>query len=261
MTDPAHPAATPVAPRARRVVVTGGASGIGRAAARKLAAQGARVVVLDVDDAAGATLAQSAASAHPAAAAQPAIAFIHADVSDAAETEAAMAEARLGGLDVLIVAAGIMRGQLQPLTDLEAATWERVLAVNLGGALHACRAAVRSMLPTGSGVILLVSSKAGVSVGSGSYAYGASKGGLHGLALTLERHLGPQGIRVNEVCPGDVDTPLFRGSVEEGLRHGADPAAAEALLSRLTPTEDVDEVLAFLASDAAWAVRGTVFTA
>jgi NAD(P)-dependent dehydrogenase (short-subunit alcohol dehydrogenase family) len=264
MADPASDAATapdtvtdPGNARARRVVVTGGASGIGRAAAVKLAGQGARVVVLDVDDAAAGSLGE------PPPAGRPGIGFIHADVSNEAETEAAMGEAaeRLGGIDVLIVAAGIMRGQLQPLTELDAATWERVVAVNLGGTLNACRAAARSMIPAGAGVIILVSSKGGVSVGSGSYAYGASKGGMHGLALTLERHLGPRGIRVNEVCPGDVDTALFRRSVAEGVARGGDPAAAEALLARLTPAEDVAEVLAFLASGAASAVRGTVFTA
>jgi 3-oxoacyl-[acyl-carrier protein] reductase len=239
------------------VVVTGGASGIGRAASVKLAAQGACVAVLDIDREAGEAL----AGPHPDA--RGSIRYIHADVSQELETDAAIAQAveSLGGIDVLIAAAGIMRGQLQRLTELDTDTWDRVLDVNLRGTLHACRAAARFMLPAGAGVMILVTSKAGVSVGSGSYAYGASKGAVHGLALTLDRHLGPQGIRVNEVCPGDVDTPLFRRSVEEGVRQGGDPAAAEALLRRLTPAEDVAEVLAFLASDAASAVRGTIFTA
>lgn len=249
--------AAPGLARPKRVVVTGGASGIGRAAVLKLVEQGAQVVILDIDDDAGNAL----ATAHPGGG--PGIGYIHADVSSEPETEAAMEEAvkRLGGLDVLIAAAGIMRGQLQALTAVDSATWERVLAVNLGGTLHACRAAAQHMLPMGAGIMILVASKAGVSVGSGSYAYGASKGGMHGLALTLERHLEPLGIRVNEVCPGDVDTPLFRRSVEEGVGRGGDPAAAQALLARLTPAEDVAEVLAFLASDAASAVRGTIFTA
>jgi NAD(P)-dependent dehydrogenase (short-subunit alcohol dehydrogenase family) len=241
---------------ARRVVVTGGASGIGRAAALTLAARGARVVALDIDEEKGREL------AGPDVPGEPAVRFIRADVSREAETEAAMARAAegLGGIDVLIAAAGIMRGQMVPLTELDAGTWDRVLDVNLRGTLHACRAAARVMLTAGAGVIILVTSKAGVSVGSGSYPYGASKGGMHGLALTLDRHLGPRGIRVNEVCPGDVDTPLFRRSVEEGLGQGADPAAAQSLLERMTPVEDVAEVIAFLASEAASAVRGAIFT-
>jgi NAD(P)-dependent dehydrogenase (short-subunit alcohol dehydrogenase family) len=80
------------------------------------------------------------------------------------------------------------------------------------------------MIDAGRGTIILVASKAGVSGGSGSFAYGASKGGMHGLAMTLERHLGPKGVRVNDVCPGDVDTPLYRRSIEEAVRNGADPA-------------------------------------
>ena len=154
-----------------------------------------------------------------------------------------------------------MLGQGQALDIIETATWDRVMDVNLRGTFLTVRHASAAMLEQGSGVIVLVSSKAGVSTGSGSFAYGASKGGVHGLALTLDRQLGPKGIRVNEVCPGDVDTPLYRRSLQEALANGADPAWVEEQLARVTTPESVAAIIGFLVSDAAAAVRGTIHTA
>jgi NAD(P)-dependent dehydrogenase (short-subunit alcohol dehydrogenase family) len=240
----------------RRVILTGGASGIGRATGQLIAERGGRVVVLDVDDEAGADLTRAASLAgHD-------LAFVRADVSSADDvaTGVTRALALLGGVDVLVSAAGIMRGQLRDIADLDEATWDQVVQVNLKGAFLITQQVAPVMVEQGHGVIVLVGSKAGVTVGSGSIAYGASKAGVHGLALTLDRHLGPKGIRVNDLCPGDVDTPLFRRSIAEGVEHGGDALAAEEALVHLTPVRSVAEVLAFLASDAASAVRGSVFT-
>lgn len=243
-------------PRAPRVLITGGASGIGRAAAILLAQRGSRVMALDVADEAGATLAAEAKVPHER------LIYRHTDVSVEAEVQAAVADAveRWGTLDALIAAAGIMRGQQQPLPELDEATWDQVIDINLKGTFFAAKHAGAAMIDAGRGTIILVASKAGVSGGSGSFAYGASKGGMHGLAMTMERHLGPKGIRVNDVCPGDVDTPLYRRSIEEAVRNGADPAWAEAALAKLTPPAAIAELLAYLVSDAASCVRGTVFT-
>lgn len=239
----------------RRIVVTGGASGIGRAAVETLASHGARVVVIDRDRDRGAALVTELADRD--------VAFEPADIGVEAEVAAAFARAldRLGGLDVLVHAAGIMAGQLADIRDLDEATWDRVVDVNLKGTFLAARHAAVPMLDAGRGVIVLVSSKAGVAVGSGSYPYGASKGGMHGLALTLDRHLGPRGIRVNELCPGDVDTPLYRASLAESVSHGADPVAVDEALRRLIPPTAIADIVDFLASEQAAAVRGTVFTA
>lgn len=240
----------------RRVIITGGASGIGRATAELLAARGARVVVLDVDEEAGARSAQDATAAGQD------LAFVRADVSAADEALTAVAQAleTLGGVDVLVSAAGIMRGQLRDIADFDEGTWDKVIDINLKGAFLVTQQVAPMMVEQGHGVIILVGSKAGVATGSGSFAYGASKAGVHGLALAFDRHLNAKGIRVNEVCPGDVDTPLYRRSVAEGVERGGDPEAAEAALASLTPVRAVAELLAFLASDAASAVRGTVFT-
>lgn len=252
--DAVSPAAQPL--HGRRVLITGGASGIGRAAAITLAGRGARVLAVDVDDAAGRLLIAEAGrmGRH--------VGYVHADISLEPDTAAAIdtAATDLGGIDVLIHAAGIMRGQLEDIRDLDEVTWDRVIDVNLKGAFFVAKHVAKVMVPAGTGVIILVASKAGVATGSGSYAYGASKGGVHGLALTLDRHLGPQGIRVNDLCPGDIDTPLMRASLAEAVAHGGDPVTVEQMLRRLTAPDAVAEVLAFLASDAAACVRGTIFT-
>ena len=250
--DAVSPAAQPL--HGKRVLITGGASGIGRAAAMTLAGYGARVLAVDVDDAAGRHLIDKAGRMGRD------VSFVHADISLEFETAAAVdtAATDLGGIDVLIHAAGIMSGQLEDIRDFGEATWDRVIDVNLKGAFFVAKHVAKVMVP--AGVIILVASKAGVTTGSGSYAYGASKGGVHGLTLTLDRHLAPHGIRVNDLCPGEIDTPLMRASLAEAASHGGDTVAIEQTLRRLTTPEAVADVLAFLASDAAACVRGTIFT-
>ena len=192
--------ATDASPEARalRVIITGAASGIGRATAQLLAERGAAVAAIDRDEVAGSTLERDARAAGLA------VAFVRADVASEAETTAAIVEAieRLGGVDGLVVAAGVMRGQLLPIEDLDLVTWQQVIDVNLRGAFIAAKVVAPRMREAGHGVIVLVGSKAGMIVGSGSYAYGASKGGIHGLALALDRHLGPLGSRRPRGLPG-----------------------------------------------------------
>lgn len=240
----------------RRVLITGGASGIGRATVLRLVQAGAHVVVVDVDQVGASTLSIEADGAVGTVHVVTADVSREEDVRQAVDTAVAV----LGGLDVLIHAAGVMSGQLLDIREFDESTWDQVVDINLKGAFFAAKHAARAMLPEGRGVIILIASKAGVSTGSGSFAYGSSKGGVHGLAMTLERHLGPKGIRVNDVCPGDIDTPLYRRSLEEALRHGADPGVINRAISDLTPPAAVADVVAFLVSDAAACVRGTIFT-
>jgi NAD(P)-dependent dehydrogenase (short-subunit alcohol dehydrogenase family) len=238
------------------VVITGAGSGIGRAAALSVVSQGGHVAAIDVNDAAGAELLrQTAVSGRN-------IVYVHADVSHEAEVAEAVerATASLGRLDALIHAAGIMAGQLEDIRAQTEEMWDHVIDTNLKGAYLVAKHVARVMVPAGTGVMILIASKAGVAVGSGSFPYGASKGGVHGLALTLERHLGPFGIRVNCVCPGDVDTPLIRGSLVEAAARGGNPEDIERTIRSLSPPEQVAELLAFLASEDGASVRGTVFT-
>lgn len=222
-----------------RVVVTGGATGIGRAACLMLADSGARVAVLDLDVTNGTQTAVQIDARGGSAA------FISVNVADPGSVESAFAAAveRLGGLDAVINCAGIMKGQHVDIAQLTEDVWAGVLAVNLTGSFLVAREATTHLRRNGSGVLVLVGSKAGVIGGSGSLAYGASKGGVHGLAMALDKSLAGDRIRVFEVCPGTIDTPLLRASHQEALANGADAPSVDID----TGTADgIASVLAFL---------------
>ena len=231
----------------RCVLVTGAASGIGGAAAERLVHRGAHVAMLDRD---------AAVTGLAAALDEERARGWRVDVGDEPAVERAIGAAAdwLGGLDALVHCAGIMRGQRLDLAAVTSEIWDEVLRTNLTGTFHVVKHAIGRM-PHG-GTVVLVSSVAGVTQGSGSYAYGASKGGMHGLALTLERHLHERGIRVVEVLPDTVDTPLLRGSLVEGEHNtGTAPATGPMI-----DPGAIGDVLAFLVSPAGAAVVGTVRT-
>ena len=232
------------------IVVTGGASGIGRAAVERCAALGARVVLGDVAEAEGKAVAAAVRAL-----------FVPCDVTMEAQCRnlmAATVEAH-GRLDALIVCAGILQGAFVDVADLEDETFARVIDVNLRGAFLSVKHAVRAM--NGGGVILLLASGAGVTGPSSSVAYGASKGAVHGLGLVLQQRLAGRGIRVNTVAPSAIATPLKEQNVSDaGRARGASAAEIEAAQRALGDPAGVARVLAFLASDDADYVRGTVFT-
>jgi NAD(P)-dependent dehydrogenase (short-subunit alcohol dehydrogenase family) len=244
--------------RGKVVLITGGATGIGAAAALACGREGARVLIGDVNEADGKEAVDRVARAGGQAR------FAKADVTVEADARrlAAEAETAWGRLDVLITSAGVLRGSMVPVEDLEAATWDGVIEVNLKGTFLCVKHAVPALKRSGRGVILCVSSGAGVRAGSSSFAYGASKGGVHGFGLTLMDRLGPEGIRVHVICPGNLDTPLKRAQIAEAARATGRPAdeAVAAQRPGLGDPEGVGRILAFLASDEAEYVRGTIFT-
>jgi len=145
---------------------------------------------------------------------------------------------------------------------LDPATFERVLAVNTKGTFLTVRAALPHLRKAEKPVILLLASEAGTKIPSSSLAYGASKGGVHGLAMTLEAQLAPHGIRVNEICPSSIATPMrIENLVDRARAAGRDPeqARAEAIREAGDPM-GVARILAFLASGDADYVRGAIYT-
>ena len=238
------------------IIITGAASGIGLATAHVCAVEGARLVLADLPTAPG--LGELAALGGPGA---PAL-VIPADVrrQDACRAVAAAAVERWGRIDVLINCAGILQGAYLAVDELDEETFQRVVDVNLTGSFRMCKAVVPAMRQAGRGVIILIASGAGVRGGSSSVAYGSSKGGVHGLAMVLEPQLAPLGIRVHDVCPGSLDTPMKRQNVIDAARvRGESPEEALAR-AQLGDPRGVARVLAFLASDDADYVRGTIFT-
>jgi NAD(P)-dependent dehydrogenase (short-subunit alcohol dehydrogenase family) len=239
-------------------VVTGGARGIGGATAELLARDGAKVVIGDLRaDAAQATLGRIAAAGGEAS-------FVETDVTneDSARRLMETARERHGKLDVLVHAAGILKGATLAVDQLDASVFDEVVDVNLRGAFLCSKHATAIMRPQRSGVIILIASGAGVRGGSSSVAYGSSKGGVHGLSLVLAPQLEPVGIRVHGICPGSLATELKLDNVADVARaRGEDPAAARDRAAReLGDPAGVGRLLAFLASDEADYVRGTIFT-
>ncbi len=232
------------------VLVVGGAAGIGRATAEVCAARGATVVVADIDAQAGAQVADRVGGL-----------FVPVNVTDAASVQALMATiaARYGHLNVLIQAAGILQGAYTAVEDFPLDAWQAVLDVNLTGSFLCARYALPLLKRAGSGVILLISSVAAVN-GSSSVAYGASKGGVNGLGLTLARRLAAEGIRVNVVMPGNIDTTLKRSVIAVEAEQAGVSLEKAVAASDLGAPEGVARVLAWLASDDADYVRGVIVT-
>ena len=189
---PPNPAPAPAGRLAgRRVLITGGASGIGAATARLFAAEGAKVAVLDRQQAAAQAVADEIGGVALAV-----------DITDWDQVQAADT---FGGLDGLVNAAGILDGG--DLLDTDLATFRRVVDVNLTGLFAVCKATAPFLLAAGNATIVNIASGVAILPFAGSSAYAASKGGVLTLTKVLARELAPK-VRVNSVCPGAVDTPM-----------------------------------------------------
>ncbi|HZR84295.1 MAG TPA: SDR family NAD(P)-dependent oxidoreductase [Candidatus Binatia bacterium] len=233
----------------RVCVITGGASGIGAAGARRFAEAGARVVVADVD----AEHARSVASEVGGTA-------FAVDVADEAAVDAMVADvvARHGRLDVLWANAGIA-GVRAPCAEQPTDAWERVLRVNLTGVFQCFRAALRPMLEAGRGALLATASVAGLRASAGSPAYHAAKAGVVILVQHVAMAYGPRGIRCNALCPGLTDTPIldpFAASLPGGRQALFDRMLKVIPSRRAGRPSDIADAALFLASDAASYVNG-----
>ena len=237
----------------KRALVTGAASGIGRATALRFVAEGARVALLDLDANALADAVQACG-----AAGLP----IEADVSHEGAVEAAFSEAEsaFGGLDIVVADAAMQlvgRDDVADRVDLD--VWQRTLDVNLTGAFLTAKHGARALLASGGGSIVCVGSPAGqYGIARGLTAYSASKAGIHGLVKVMAADYAGQGLRVNGVFPGVTDTPM--NATAMGDEAGWSELLRSIPLRRAGTADEVAGVVAFLASDQASYVTGAVWT-
>jgi NAD(P)-dependent dehydrogenase (short-subunit alcohol dehydrogenase family) len=228
--------------------VTGAASGIGRAIAERLARDGARVGLIDLN---ADSVAQVAAELGGLC--------VSCDVSDSVSTAAALEqlEAALGPPDILVNAAGI--AHREPVAGHDEARWRRVLDINLTGPLLVLRQVVDGMTKRGFGRIVNISSGTGVRVGAGSGAYGASKAGLIALTRALANETAAAGVTANAVAPGLVDTPMtqkvFGG---RSLDEVAQQSDIQNPMGRVLKPEDIAHAVAFLCHPDSWGITGQV---
>ena len=229
----------------RIVLVTGGAGGIGRAVAERFLSLGDTVVLAD----------RSQEGLEAAVGALPGpVTSVRADVSSVGDCDRMVAQAveTAGRLDVLVNCAGVwVEGPTATMTEEQ---WDRTIDVNLKGTFFACRAAIPHLMRT-EGCIVNLSSDSGIGGNPGCAIYNASKFGVNGLTASLGLELAPHGVRVNAVCPADVDTPMLAGQARD-FGGGDERGYLDALLAkypaggraRFVRPQEVAALVAFLAS-------------
>ncbi|MDP7540444.1 MAG: SDR family NAD(P)-dependent oxidoreductase [Alphaproteobacteria bacterium] len=238
--------------RNKVALITGAAGGIGAAAARLFAKEGAKLVLVDIEEGGMAKLAGDD------------IACVAADVSngEAMRSCVAAAEKHFGGLDIALLNAGI-EGVVQPIADYPEETFDRVIAVNLRGVWLGLKHTLPAIARRGGGSIVLTSSIAGVRGREGMSAYVASKHGVIGLMRSAALEGGPEGVRVNSINPSPVETRMMR-SLEAGMDPD-DPEGVHARYARSSPLgryaepEEIAKVMLFLAADESSHCSGSIY--
>ncbi len=235
----------------KAVLITGATSGIGAQCARAFAQQGAKLMLTGRNAERGEALAAQLAGCDAR--------FVRSELGASAAADALVAacEEEHGGLDVLVNSAGVIHHRNAPQTsDHE---WQETIAVNLSAVFYLSRAAVRVMAPAGGGVIVNVASTWGIVAAEGVAAYCASKGAVIALTRAMAVDHARDGVRVNAVCPGAVDTPML---VNEARQLGMDPDegrrlwAVDAPNRRLASAEEIADAVVFLASERARHIHG-----
>jgi NAD(P)-dependent dehydrogenase (short-subunit alcohol dehydrogenase family) len=226
-------------------VITGAASGLGAESARRLAREGAALVLTDLAEDAGETLADAIAGTGGQAI------FLKQDVTDegrwAEVTKAALD--KFGRIDVLLNSAGV--GEGEPLLEATYESWKRVIAINLDGTFLGMRAVAPVMVQAGRGSIINISSILGKVGSAGAPAYCASKGGVALLTKATALELAPLGVRVNSVHPGYIDTPMVSGAIQrsENGNEMRELIIARHAMGRMGAPREIADGVVFLASD------------
>lgn len=233
----------------RVALVTGGSGGIGMATLRRFVREGAAVVCADIDEDRGEQIVSELTAQGGKAV------FARCDVAEQSQVDAAVESAisNFGRIDVLFNNAAISSGGY--IANLDAAGWDHSLRVMLTGPLYGMQAAIPHMIEQGGGSIISTSSIYGLVAGAGSAPYNTAKAGLINLTRTAAVEYGRKNVRVNAICPGVVETPMFAQVLEIGLK-SREAVADMHVLGRTIEPEEVASLALFLASDESSAITG-----
>ena len=241
----------------KRAIVTGGGSGIGRSAALKLAAEGARVGVLDIDLAAAERVVDEIRQLRGSALA------VHTNVAEEFEVQSAVAtvEKHFGGLDTIVANAGVMLLESDTIaTELDVTTWQQSLAVNLTGMFLTCKHGLRALLRAGGGAVVVTGSPTGTHGCAPTFtAYSSSKAGTLGLMRIMAVDYVKHNIRVNAVMPGTTNSPPVATLMQNPAIRAE--SLAKIPMGRAADAPEIANVIAFLASDEASYVTGATWYA
>jgi NAD(P)-dependent dehydrogenase (short-subunit alcohol dehydrogenase family) len=228
----------------RVAVVTGGCSGIGLATVRRFAAEGAKIVIGDIDDESGAGVVEELGGADHAA-------YVHVDVTDKEQVDALFGTAKdtFGAVDIAFNNAGISPPDDDSILDTELDAWRRVQEVNLTSVYLCCKAALPYMLQQGRGSIINTASFVAVmGAATSQISYSASKGGVLSMSRELGVQFARQGVRVNALCPGPVNTPLLQELFAQDPERAA-RRLVHVPMGRFGEPEEIAGAVLFLASD------------
>lgn len=231
-------------------IVTGAGGGIGEAYAKALANEGAAVVIAELDEEGGTRVASEITATGGEAL------FVKTDVGDAASAENMVAQTikKFGGIDYLVNNAAIYKGmKIEPLTEIDWSYYERFMNVNMNGPLIVTRAAYKAIIERGGAIINQSSSAAWMSYN----LYSVPKLALHSITQVLARELGPQGVRVNAIAPGPVDTEATRTSTDDNI---IEQLVATMPAGRIGQPEEIAALCLFLLSDEASFITGQIYS-
>jgi NAD(P)-dependent dehydrogenase (short-subunit alcohol dehydrogenase family) len=230
------------------VVVTGGASGLGRASALKFASGKAKTVIFDIDDKNGESVVKECMKKGTEAL------FVHCDVTNEAEVIKAYKQvvSSFGAVDILHINTGII-DKVKFVSELSFDDWKKVINVNLNGAFLSAKYGISQMLRQDKGVIVFTGSNWAYVCDPGFTSYAASKGGVVAFARALALDHAKDNIRINVICPGNMATPLL----ERQLSLEDDPEAVMESMGQISTPEEVANLVAFLASDESSAMKGS----
>ena len=241
----------------KNILITGSATGMGRASALEVAKHGANIAIVDINSEGLSEVSEKLDSLGAN------YKSFLVDVTSITETEEKINQIEEwfdGGINCLVHFAGALEGSVVDIDELTPETWHRIININLNGTYNVTRSVAKYMKKRKSGVVLLTSSGAGVNGPGSSAAYSSSKGGTHGLSLHLQHYLSENGVRVHDILPGNIRSPLKEGQLSEALRNTGNKNEFNIQNNELGDPKGVAKIVAFIVSDNADYLRGSIVT-